>query len=434
MPASANTAFEVRCPLHGTISFTERERVIVNHPLVQRLRGISQLGFASLVFPGATHTRFSHSLGVMHLAGRVFDQIAPTLGLDSAPRERDHWRAVVRLAGLLHDLGHPPYSHTFEPLLPPKAGLPLPRAWYRRLDISQRSTHEDFSVAAVCALARETPPLISEEEARDICALIDSAIVPGERMGSGNGRQPALYPVLKQIISGEIDADRMDYLRRDAHFAGVAYGHFDLERLIRSLSSAETPQGHTMALDHGGLYPYENFLMARFHMAMQVYFHKTLLAFEYYLARAVAEGEIDIPLDGSLECLLDLREDVVSALLYRSRQRRWSSRIVNRVPMRRLIELHDPAYQDRREAILGRLRDAGVEFVHLREERRLSTQGQPGTLPVFVREDILGRERIRPLHEVSRLLERYNQVFSVENVYCDVADYDRAAAALAGLL
>ncbi len=435
MNPDISTAYEVRCPVHGTIPFTERERGIVNHPLVQRLRCISQLGLASLVFPGATHSRFNHSLGVMHLAGRVFDQIGPSLDREgSAGAEtRSYWRTVVRLAGLLHDAGHPPFSHTFEPLLPNKGALPLPRHWYRRLPLTERASHEDFSVAATFALTRTAPPLLSEEEARDICALIDDNVTPTERLGGHNG-VGGVYPVLKQIISGEIDADRMDYLPRDAHFAGVTYGHFDLERLIRALTSVDTPHGRVMTLDQSAIYTYENFLMARFHMAMQVYFHKTLLGFEYYLTRAVQDGEIDFAIDGSLESLLDAREDVVTARLYRARNARWSSRIVNRQPMRRLLELHDPSYEPRRGAILERLRDAGIDIVHLKEQRRLSTLGLEGVTPIYVQETGLGRTRNRPLHEVSGLLVRYNQVFTIENVYCDQGDYERAVQALEGMV
>ena len=433
--------FEVRCPLHGSVAFDERERQIIDHPLVQRLRSISQLGFAALVYPGATHTRFSHSLGVMHLAGQIFDQIvesAPALSAAGyGPDALAYCRRIVRLAGLLHDVGHPPFSHSFEPLLPPRGALALPWDWYAQpaQDRAARSTHEDFSVAAVYALARETPALLEPGEARDICALIDGRIAPGPAL-RGTGRRP-IYPLLKQIISGEIDADRMDYLRRDAHFAGVTYGLFDLPRLIQSLSCADVAEGLAMTLEQSALYTYENFLMARFHMAMQVYFHKTLLPFEHFLQRAVAEGEVDVRIDGTLENFLRAREDRVLEALHRARERRWSGRIVNRRPLARLLQLQDvpdPAARARVLEAVQALARRGVEIVHLREARPLSTLGASGSQPIYVARSVLGRTSLRPLHEVSVLLERYNQVFTIESLYCDPEDYDAAVAALLPLV
>lgn len=438
--------YEVRCPLHGSIAFDDRERAVIDHPLVQRLRYISQLGFAALVYPGATHSRFSHSLGVMHLAGRIFDRIAaasPDLSRAGyGPDELAYCRGVVRLAGLLHDLGHPPFSHSFEPLLPARSALALPWHAYAHGgdEREARATHEDFSVAAVWALAGGEGALLSPQEAQDICALIDGRIAPGPALsGEGQGRRP-IYPLLKQIISGEIDADRMDYLRRDAHFAGVTYGLFDLPRLIQALAGAEVHHGLVMTLEHNALYTYENFLMARFHMAMQVYFHKTLLPFEHFLKCAVEEGEIDFRMDGSLDNFLEAREDRVLDALYRARKRRWSGRIIHRRPMARLLQLEELPDAPRRRRVLEAveaLRGQGVEVIHLREERPLSTLGRPGSesaFPIHVERSMLGRTWHQPLHEVSVLLERYNQVFTIESLYCDPTDYERAAASLGPIL
>jgi HD superfamily phosphohydrolase len=436
MSAAASGDYEVRCPLHGSIAFNARERDIINHPFVQRLRSVSQLGLAQFVFPGATHTRFSHALGVMHLTGRIFDSLIHDIerdtGAELAADERERMRQVARLAGLLHDLGHPPFSHTFEPLLPARRALPMPRHWYPRLDLDVRATHEDFSVALVHGLSERAPDLLPPDEAQDICALIDQAVQPTAALTRVGGRARLnLYPLLKQTISGEIDADRMDYLRRDAHFAGVAYGNFDLERLIQSLSSVETPRGRVMALDQSGIYTYENFMLARFHMAMQVYFHKTLLAFEHCLTQAVREGEIALEMDGSIEGFLAAREDVVLAKLYAARDRRWTSRIVNRRPLRRLLELHEPDDSPLRQRVLAALAEAKLQIVHVREQRALSALGRdPESFPVYMQETVLGRVRTRPLHEASVLLHRYNQLFQVENVYCDAGDYDRAVAVL----
>jgi hypothetical protein len=340
---------------------------------------------------------------------------------------------VLRFAGLLHDSGHLPFSHSFEPLLPPKRQVALPRHWYQAADWNVPAKHEDLSVAVVHALAADSPALLSETEARDAAALIHEQIEPSDYLtGLGGAPERNPYPLLKQIISGEIDADRMDYLPRDAHFAGVTYGVFDLHRLIESLSSSESGAGLTLTLDQDALFTYENFLMARFHMAMQVYFHKTLLPFEYYLERAVRDGEIPMPYDGTIESFLRAREDVLMAALHAAREKRWAGKIVHRRPAARLMRLDGDDGGAVRERALGALARAGVTPIHIRVARRLSALGPEGPqqTPILVVENMLGARRFRPLREASLLLRQYNQNFVIERIYCDPADEPAGVKAL----
>jgi hypothetical protein len=373
----------------------------------------------------------------MHLAGRTFERIASGSGGTAGPRLRpealDYCRQVLRLAGLLHDAGHLPFSHSFEPLLPAKQRIALPRHWYRPTDWHAHAKHEDLSVAVVHALAADSPALLSETEAQDAAALIHGQVAPSDYLtGLGGAPERDPYPLLKQIISGEIDADRMDYLPRDAHFAGVTYGFFDLHRLIESLSSSETEGGLALTLDQDALFTYENFLMARFHMAMQVYFHKTLLPFEYYLERAVRDGEIPMPYDGTIESFLRSREDVLMATLHAARDKRWAGNIVYRRPAARLMRLEGDDGDALRERALGALSRVGITPIHIRAERRLSTLGAEAAddAPILVVENMLGSRRFRPLREASLLLRQYNQNFVIERIYCDPADYPAAVEAL----
>jgi len=423
--------FEVRCPLHGSIPFSALERRIIDHPFVQRLRHVSQLGFADLVYPGATHTRFNHALGVMHVAGRVFDGIVaaapPDFHARFAPAEVARCRRLVRLAGLMHDMGHAPFSHAFEPLLPPRDRLPLPSHWYGEPPGPHdgQAAHEDYSVALIHALSAQAPDLLPPEDGQDIASLIDHRVRPTPQLAGKGDPAAGIHPMLKQIISGEIDADRMDYLRRDAHFAGVTYGYFDMERLIRSLSCQATPGGYVMTLDQNALFTYEHFIMARFHMAMQVYFHKTVLIFDHFLHKSSEAGEIPFVLDGSLENFLEAREDVVLAQLYAARREQWASHIVNRVPFSRLVQLSELPDQGLRAAIVDALAAARIETVHITTRRNVSTMGQAEGRPehpILVLEPMLGRTRSRTLREVSVLLEQYNRTFTIEALYCDRGD------------
>ena len=344
--------YESHCPIHGIIGFNEKERRVIDHPFFQRLRHISQLGFANYVYTGATHSRFAHSLGVMHLAGRIFDQIVAAergwlSGLFST-RDWSYLRQMVRLAALLHDVGHAPFSHSCEAALPLKSTLDLPLDWYKSNFREKQATHEDFSVAIICAMAREARPLLSPEEAQDICSLIDSNILVSaafeERCKiSGDSSQDRqannIHPLLKQIISGEVDADRMDYLLRDSYYTGVNYGKFDLDHLVRSLSCARSDEGIVLVLNYNALHTFEDFLMARLHMFMQVYLHKTILPFDYYLAQALLEEEIDFKITGALENFLVARDDRILFALHQAQHKKWSSRIVFRKPAKRLFPI-----------------------------------------------------------------------------------------------
>ncbi|MBM4387765.1 MAG: HD domain-containing protein, partial [Deltaproteobacteria bacterium] len=274
---------EIRDPIHGPITVSEKEKAVIDHPLVQRLRRVKQLGFAELTFPGATHSRYIHSIGTMHLAGLAFDSIFHARPEGVSDKKLLQLRQCARLAGLLHDLGHPPLSHALESSFGGE-GTPGIR------------THEDLTVTLIKdrEISRLLNDLFREEgiTSGDIAGLISGN--PSEIFSEGG---LDLFPVLRQMISSEMDCDRMDYLLRDSFFTGVSYGNIDLKWLISNLSWHETGGRLYLTLNSRAVFTFEDFLLSRYHMFLMIYFHNKTVIYERILQRFVETGHLRIPLE-----------------------------------------------------------------------------------------------------------------------------------------
>jgi HD superfamily phosphohydrolase len=252
----------LRDPVHGLISFDSPEDAIVVRLLatsqLQRLRRIRQLGVASLVFPGAEHTRFAHAIGSAHVMKRLLTRLRDVQG-DLAPQHRIGREIATEAlaAALLHDVGHGPLSHLFEDAL---VGAPAHEEWSTRIILDG-----DSEVSRI--LAAEDPRLPAR-----VAALV-------------LGRHECAY--LARAVSGTLDIDRCDYLLRDAHATGVPYGRYDLDWLLRSLvfaKSRATSEAPPLAIDGAkGIVSLESFIQARLFMFQQVYFHKAARAAEWMI-------------------------------------------------------------------------------------------------------------------------------------------------------
>lgn len=292
-------AHEIRDPIHVFVRLDSDERTVLDSRPFQRLRHIHQLALTYLLYPAATHKRFEHSLGVMELAGRVFDvvthpahvtdEIRKTLLEINNSEALRYWRRVVRVAALCHDMGHLPFSHAAEKDL-------LPTGWnHERLT---RTIIRSPQMATI--FNKMTPPLrpedveklaVGQKEARDLSFTTWETI-------------------LSEIIVGDaFGVDRMDYLLRDSYHAGVAYGRFDHFRLIdtlRIVSSGESgsPQP-TLGVEEGGLHSAEALLLARYYMYSQVYFHPIRRIYDVHLKDFLAvdlpEGKFPTDLESHLE-------------------------------------------------------------------------------------------------------------------------------------
>ncbi len=243
---------EIRDPVHGYIRVTEAERDVIDTPFVQRLRRIHQLAGAYMVYPGAVHTRFDHVTGAMHVAGQIAESLSLWTDLPSEAVQE------VRLSALLHDVGHGPFSHTFEEVLADRT----------------TTTHEDISQR-----------IIRETSIRDM--LNKHGFSPKKMSDFAVGKQSTKPPFMNEIIAGGLSADIMDYLLRDSYFTGVEYGKVDVQRVIDSLRVAD----RHLAIDSAGLYAFEALLLARYEMFKAVYFHRTVRAAELMLVYSMKLAE-----------------------------------------------------------------------------------------------------------------------------------------------
>jgi HD superfamily phosphohydrolase len=245
-------------PVHHFIELSEAEARLLDSPVMQRMRRLRQLGLAYLAFPSAEHSRFSHALGAFAMGTRAFDALAAH-GRELFVNDADiaYQRRLVRAALILHDIGHGPFSHACEAALGIRheartrelLALPEMRAHLSELDVDAQHVHD---------------------------LILGSPQTP--------------FPVLAEIVSGpNLDADRMDYLLRDAYFTGVSSGRYDADQLVGSLRIFEVDGRHVMGIDRRGVVALESFVLARYMMFASVYFHHTTRMFERILQLVLAE-------------------------------------------------------------------------------------------------------------------------------------------------
>ncbi|MBX2812448.1 MAG: HD domain-containing protein [Myxococcales bacterium] len=459
------SSVRIRDPIHGTQRATRAEIAIIEHRAVQRLRYIKQLGMADLAYPGATHTRYAHALGVMHVAGRIFDAVNSPISLH--PADRTRLRSTLRLAALFHDLGHPPLSHSTELLMPSVDQLNL-GPWQTGRP-HRRATHEDYTLKIV--LDSDLTQLIEERmnhagiKATDLANLLTDHPPPETAsrfvLGGYNWR-----PFLRQCIASELDADRMDYLLRDSYFAGVPYGRYDLEWLLENLRLVERPAPSDeearplhLGLSARASFGFEDYLLSRYHMFLAVYLHHVPVGYELMLERLKAGGCPDFILPSSISEYLRW-DDVHFFHLLRNANDPWAKRIAERKGFRLLVEHKqqddepDPLHTGRipLRNILAALDENRIAYLTQAVKSRLSKYFEARTqsvdlkktppLPGIILQDkemgsptiyVVEDERAVPLETHVALYRRYRGEVSLERIYVSPEQLDPAKEVIRSL-
>jgi HD superfamily phosphohydrolase len=244
-------------PIHRFIELDAGEVALLEAPAVQRLRRLRQLGLAYLAFPSAEHSRFTHALGALAIGTRALDALRThSPGAFASERDFVDQRRLLRASLLLHDLGHGPFSHACEAVL----GI----------------RHERRTEQILARTEIAQPLAAIDVDAAEVLALVDGS--------------STRYPVLRELVSGpNLDADRMDYLLRDAYFTGVVNGRYDVEQLLASLRVFDHDGRPELGVDGRGVVALESFVLARYWMFATIYFHHTTRAFERVLREGLEE-------------------------------------------------------------------------------------------------------------------------------------------------
>lgn len=431
---------EVRDPLHGAIALGEREVAVVDHPFVQRLRGVKQMGFSELPFPGAVHTRYAHSLGAMELAGRAFDNVFRRDPFDD-PAARARFRDLVRIAALCHDLGHAPFSHCTEFAMPPLRALALgaytPAKVADRLD--QTASHEDYTVGILtessltATLAANFP-----FDGRHVAAVVSREVEAPDDFFVHRGRD--YRRVLSQLISSELDVDRLDYLVRDSYFSGARYGEIDFNWLLSNLEWHDDADGNvSLMLDQRAVYAFDDFMISRYHMFMSVYFHHKSVVYEEMLRRHFASPARTWQFPTDIEAYLYL-DDVAMHGYLRAAGDEWARRIVDRRPYRRVLERHGSAAEVDLTEARAALDAAGLDHLAAGSTGKLSRYSAMGkkreSAPrIWVIDRSPGsRGKITPLEDATAIFARYQEARHITRLYVNETDVALAREVLDGAM
>jgi uncharacterized protein len=374
---------EIRDPVHGYIKLDDFAQALIGTPQMQRLRWINQLGLANLVYPGANHTRFEHSLGAYHLARVLSDH----LGLD------EEERLLVGAAALLHDVGHGPLSHATEAALSPYL----------------RREHENVI------------DLLRKSELREV--LGQHGLLPQEIQSTINGDNR-----LGQIVSSEIDADRMDYLIRDSHYTGVAYGVIDHLRLIKMM---KVHLGD-LVVESGGVQAATSLLISRLLMHPAVYYHHVCRISECMISggirRMIDDGveaaEIKAMDDEELFASMTAHGGIAAEMVSRIKSRRLFKRAVY-VDLE-CLESHSRSWGNERRIAQEIADQAGLDPDYVLVDNPSLPDAEEGDFPVLVEGEV------KPLRDVSPLvaiLEKANRANWRFGVYARAEDREKVAQA-----
>lgn len=423
---------EIKDPVHGTILLTSAETQVIDSRAFQRLRLIKQLGFSEFSFPGATHSRYIHSLGVCHIAGMAFEAIFKEYQF-STPAVRARFKQVVRLAALLHDIGHGPLSHATEEVMPPLERLKIDIYKKRKLQKNpkQKASHEDYTIKFLTdsQLSDVLKKNFSDISPRHIASLIDRELIVEDDFFVDQGLN--FRTILSQLVSSEIDVDRMDYLERDAYFCGTNYGHVEMNWLLANFTYHVVEGEVFLALNKRALYTFDDFLISRHHMYLMIYFHHKSIIYEEMLYRYLTSIDCTYELPSSIEdyetCTdYSLFEHLASSNNY------WAQKITRRQPLKVLFENHVTHDDPKIHNLATLLKSSGIDFISASSQARLSkyhgSSEDQKSIAIYVIDQYSPGESPITIDNCTEVFKMYEKARRIERIYVPQEVYEVSKA------
>ncbi|HXH31441.1 MAG TPA: HD domain-containing protein [Bacteriovoracaceae bacterium] len=412
---------EIRDPIHGSIPIYDSEIKILEHPFFQRLRNIKQLGFSEYVFPGATHTRYLHSIGVMNVATLVFD----SLFKDQTSNEILRLKESLRLGCLLHDIGHAPLSHSTESVMPMVSELKLPQRFVSKKGDYQ-ANHEDYTIKSITDSSfTESFRDVKKEFGIDPNAVAE--LVKGECLDPAYFTVKGInyFPLLHQLVSSEMDCDRMDYLLRDSYFCGVSYGKFDLDWIIDNLKISVENGLAYLGISERAISTFDDFLLSRFHMFMMVYFHYRAVCLEQMLLRYFESANNEYAIPADIEAYLEHDDPHLYKVLKRS-QNVWAKRVITNSIPKKILETFGTLHLQQMSDLEQFLRSENIDYIKCSSKGRLSkyysANSPQDIFPMkVIRESALSKDHvsIKNIQEATDLFQKYSESHAVNRIHCD---------------
>lgn len=413
---------EIRDPVHGSIQILDEEIDIIEAPFFQRLKNIKQLGFTENIFPGATHTRYLHSIGVMDVSTKVFNQLFKGFTLDGNLLKL---KETVRLACLLHDIGHAPLSHTTEFVMPMVSKLNLGANFSPTCD--RQANHEDYTIKTIID-SSFTPSFKKVVEKFFIVPEQIAELIVGYTKSPDYFSHQGInyFPLLHQLVSSEMDCDRMDYLLRDSYFCGVSYGKFDLDWIVDNLQIGIDGKNAYLGISEKAVSTFDDFLLSRFHMFLMVYFHYKSVCSEKMLERYFTSSKNEYSIPADIEEYL-LHDDHKLMKVLRDSNNKWAKKIIRNSIPAKIFETFGQDQLDQLAVLENYLVSEGIDYIKCQSSGRLSKYYADGKdrsnkypLKVIRESSILDKHLlIRNINEATDLFEKFSRSHTVNRIHCE---------------